>query len=65
MGDVGGSARAPEFDRHIAALQKDEAIILKQTRLNREEQDADLKRRNRDKDKDKENGPTKGGGKGA
>jgi hypothetical protein len=35
--DPSGGVLAPDFDRHVASIQKDEAMILKQGRLAREE----------------------------
>ena len=37
MADGTGQLRAPKFGQHIAALMKEEAVVLKQTRLAREE----------------------------
>ena len=51
--DATGTVSAPVFDRHVADRQRDEAQVMKQTRLAREENDADEKRKK---------GP-KGGGK--
>ena len=37
--DASGTVFAPTFDRHIAEVQKNEAQVLKQFRLTREEED--------------------------
>ena len=43
--DATGTVSAPVFDRHVADRQRDEAQVMKQTRLAREENDADEKRK--------------------
>jgi hypothetical protein len=42
--DPSGGVVSPEFDRHVAGLQRDEALIMKQGRLAREEADAEATR---------------------
>ena len=44
--DASGGVVAPDFDKHVASLQRDEALIMKNWRLAREEHEAELKRRN-------------------
>ena len=43
--DLKGHVAAPKFDAHIMERQKAESMILKQSRLQREEVAADTKRR--------------------
>jgi hypothetical protein len=43
--DPSGGVLAVGFDRHVASVQKDEAFILKQQRMAREERDTDKDRR--------------------
>jgi len=54
--DPGGGVLSPELDKHIAELQKAEAMTMKSYRQNREEQEADSKRKNLGK-KEKEKDP--------
>ena len=48
--DAGGGARFGAFDRHVASVQKDEAVILKAQRTAKEESDA-LDKASKEKDK--------------
>ena len=43
--DPGGALPAPKMDQHSATLQKNEAFFMKQTRLAREETEAEAKRK--------------------
>jgi hypothetical protein len=58
--DSSGGVVTSDFDRHIAEIKKSEAIILKQDRLWKEEQDHEAKKASRGSDVGK--GKTKGGG---
>jgi hypothetical protein len=55
MADHASGAATPAFDRHVAALQKDEAIIMKSQRLAHEEVEADEKRKKPKEDKKNKN----------
>ena len=60
MGDTSGAVFAPAFDRHVAATLKDEALVLKQTRCAREEDELEWKRVNSSSTADGTPGPKAG-----
>ena len=51
MAEITTSAHTPSFDKFVATTLKDESLVMKQTRLAREETEAD------DKNKKKKNVP--------
>lgn len=60
--DSTGGALALEFDKHVASTQRDTAFIMKQMRLNREEQDAEGTRKSKANAKNKAKASAEGEG---
>ena len=53
MGEGEAALPAPDFDRHVAGLMRDEAQVFKQHRLAREEQESLAKKKGGPKGGDK------------
>ena len=62
--DATGGVISTSFDKHISAMQRDEAQIMKQSRLWHEETENKQKDKNKNKNKDKNKGEAGASGSG-